>query len=197
MTEVVAVEKKIDVRPACPKPCSSCPWRVANQGSKPDPHKFYTPANLARLWRGLRNGTRMSCHPTDPRMAEFEGYEALADREVIHECAGALTLQQRELMTFQTISDRSAKGQALKEYRRQRPNGLTRSGLIALVERAVFGGTALDRVAMGQPDLVDAEIGYDLIGRLRKTSCAVTITVAATMMVTATAATKRKITRSG
>jgi hypothetical protein len=55
----------IAVKPACPRACSSCPWRLSNQGSKPDPHKFYTPANLRRLWHGMRNGARMSCHPTD------------------------------------------------------------------------------------------------------------------------------------
>lgn len=154
----------VEIKSACPVPCKSCPWRLANQGSKPDPHKFYTKANLARLWKGLRYGARMSCHPTDPRMAEFAGYEALADRDVTHECTGALVLQQRELMKFQEIAEADPKGPALKAYRRLHSKGLMREGLIALVNRAVFGGTGLDRVAMSTPDLNDTEIGYDVLG---------------------------------
>jgi hypothetical protein len=153
----------VEVKPACPKPCSSCPWRLANQGSKPDPHKFYAKANLARLWKGLRDGARMSCHPTDPRMAEFAGYEALADREIMHECAGALTLQQREFMKFQAIDGGR---RSLQIYKRENPKGLTRYGLIALLERATFGGSILDRVAMARPDLGDVEIGYPLLDPL-------------------------------
>lgn len=161
----------VQVKSACPKPCSSCPWRLANQGSKPDPHKFYTKANLARLWKGLRDGVRMSCHPTDPRMAEFAGYESLADRDVTHECAGALTLQQRELMKYQDIALADPKSKkTLQEYKKQNPKGLTRYGLIALVERSVFGGSSFDRVKMSTPDLNDVEIGYDVLGawRIRK-----------------------------
>jgi len=160
----VSVEKKVEIKPACPKPCSSCPWRLANQGSKPDPHSFYTKANLARLWKGLRDGARMSCHPTDPRMSEFAGYESLADRGVTHECAGALTLQQRELMKYQEIALADPKSKrTLQEYKKQNPKGLTRNGLVSLVERSVFGRTSLD-VAMSTPDLNDTEIGYGVLG---------------------------------
>lgn len=152
------------VKSACPVPCKHCPWRLANQGSKPDPHKFFTPANLKRLWKGLRDGARMSCHPTDPRMAEFEGYEALADRDVTHECAGALVVVQREYMVFQAMCEADPKGKkTLPQYRKARPNGLTRYGLIALTERAMFGGTMLNPVAMARPNLGDVEIGYPAI----------------------------------
>lgn len=152
------------VRPACPRPCSSCPWRIANQGSKPDPHKFYTKANLARLWRGLRDGARMSCHPTDPRMAEFAGYEALADRENTNECAGALVLQQREVTEFQDIALADPKGPSLKTYRSLRPQGMTRNGLAEIISRAMFRGTMLAGTNMSTPDLNDEEIGYPVIG---------------------------------
>jgi hypothetical protein len=108
----------------------------------------------------------MSCHETDPRMAEFEGYEALADREVTHECAGALVLVQREFMIFQNLCLADPKGKkTLQQYRRARPNGLTRYGLIALSERAMLGGTILNPVAMSRPDLGDEEIGYLAITR--------------------------------
>lgn len=157
----------LEVRSACPKPCAVCPWRVANQGAS-HPHNFYTTANLKRLWRGLRSGIRMSCHETDPRMAEFPGYEALADRKVVRECAGALVLQQRELMRFQEIARANPNGNTFSEYRKQRPKGMTRRGLSVIVERAVFGGTPLDRVAMAQPDLSDSEVGFPLLDEVGK-----------------------------
>lgn len=154
------------VEPACPVPCKYCPWRLANQGSKPDPHKFYTPANLARLWKGLRAGARMSCHPTDPRMAEFKGYEALADRASTNECTGALVIVQREFMAFQGIAEANPESKkVLQLYRKQRSNGLAREGLIALMERAMLGGTILNPIAMSRPNLGDEEIGYPAIDR--------------------------------
>jgi hypothetical protein len=157
------------VEPACPVPCKFCPWRLANQGSKPDPHRFYTPANLARLWKGLRSGARMSCHPTDPRMAEFAGYEALADRESTNECSGALVIVQREFMVFQDLAHANPESKkVLQLYRKQRPNGMTREGLIALAERAMLGGTILNPIAMSKPNLADAEIGYPAVDRKPK-----------------------------
>lgn len=147
------------VAAACPKACSSCPWRLANQGSKPDPHGFYTKGNLSRLWKGIRDGARMSCHPTDPRMAEFEGYESLAEREVTHECAGSLTLVLREAHRFQEIALEHSK-KVLPIYRKKYPNGLTRYGLLAVANRQIFGGTMLDKVKMVTPDLNDVEVGY-------------------------------------
>lgn len=154
----------VTVEPACPRPCAFCPWRLANQGSKPGPHKFYAPANLKRLWKGLRDGARMSCHPTDPRMSEFEGYEALAGREVTHECAGALVIVQREFMVFQELAQANPKSKkTLQLYRKARPHGLTRNGLVAMLERAMLGGSFLNPVAMARPDLNDQEIGYPAV----------------------------------
>jgi hypothetical protein len=161
------------LRPANPNACAVCPWRVANQGCKPDPHKFYTTTNLKRLWKGLRNGARMSCHPTDPRMIAFEGYEDNANRETTHECTGGLILQQREFMIFQAIVEGQKDAQkktGLRDYTHDRPNGLTRGGLIAMMERAVFGGTPFDSVAMSTPDLDNNAIGYAEIGRKRGSS---------------------------
>lgn len=150
------------IKPACPKACASCPWRTANQGSKPDPHKFYTTANLKRLWRGLRDGARMSCHPTDPRMAEFAGYESLGDRTSTNECTGGLILQQREFMLFQQMmQDAPESKTVLRDYRRERPNGMTKNGLVSLVNRVMFA--PLDRVEMSKPNLVDPEVGFALI----------------------------------
>jgi hypothetical protein len=154
------------VEPACPVPCKFCPWRLANQGSKPDPHKFYTLGNLARLWKGLRSGARMSCHPTDPRMAEFAGYESLADRVSTNECSGALVIVQREFMVFQNMALADPENKkTLQQYRKARPNGLTREGLITLAERAMLGGTILNPIAMARPNLGDEEIGYAAVAR--------------------------------
>jgi hypothetical protein len=108
----------------------------------------------------------MSCHPTDPRMASFEGYEALADREVTNECTGALVIVQREFMVFQNICQADPKSKtSLQQYRKQRPNGMTRDGLIAIVERSIFGGSSLNPIAMSRPNLGDEEIGYSAIDR--------------------------------
>ena len=168
-TTTTTSEALKQVEPACPVPCKHCPWRLVNQGSKPDPHKFYTPGNLARLWKGLRDGARMSCHPTDPRMAEFEGYEALAERDTTNECAGALVLVQREWMVFQDLCKADPQDKkTLQQYRKQRPNGLTRNGLVSVMERAMFGGSRLNPVVMSRPNLGDEEIGYAAIDRAPK-----------------------------
>jgi hypothetical protein len=153
------------VIPASPQACAACPWRLSNQGSTPDPHKFYTKGNLARLWKGLRNGARMSCHPTDPRMAEFEGYEACADQSKTSECAGGLILQQREFSLFVALCKELPKGskKGLKLYKETRPTGLTRHGLIQVMERQVFAGTGMSGNEMARPELDDSAIGFERV----------------------------------
>lgn len=150
--------------PAKAKACKDCPWRTTNLKRKPDPHGFYTLANLRRLWRGLRNGERMTCHPTDPEMAEFAGYEKTAERPVTYECAGALVLIQREMERFQSCAkEAEAEGQkdGLKRYRRKYPKGLTRDGLLRFFNDMMFGGTPLSpRDKMATPNLNMAGIGH-------------------------------------
>jgi hypothetical protein len=97
-------------------------------------------------------------------MAAFAGYEALADRVTTHECAGALTLVQREFMKFQELAEADPKGKTLQQYKKLYPKGLTRYGLVGIFERSMFGSTVLDGVAMTLPDLNDVEIGYDALG---------------------------------
>jgi hypothetical protein len=155
-----------EVRPATGKACSKCPWRLANQG-QPHPHGFYTKANLRRLWAGIRRGARMSCHPTDPRMAEFEGYEKTAGVSCTHECSGALVLVQRELQRFKDAAEAAGaaggSSDGLQRYRREHPKGLTREGLAEHVMSMVMvlpGENAATAV-----DLNDTEIGFpDLTG---------------------------------
>ena len=154
----------MSVKPANPKACAHCPWRLANQGKR-HPHGFYSKKNLQRLWAGMRRGERMSCHPTDSRMAEFEGYEQTAVRETMHECAGYLILVQRELAKFGHICKQREK-LGLKDgyavYRREHPMGLLREGLtVHSFNMAVtFPGDVPARVM----DIGDQDIGYPPVG---------------------------------
>lgn len=45
-------------------------------------------------------------------------------------------------------------------YRAARPKGLTRRGVLAVLERAVFGGSVLHASVMTRPDLSNAEVGH-------------------------------------
>lgn len=146
-----------------PRACALCPWRISNQGT-PHPHGFYTVRNLDRLWNGLRTADApgMTCHPTDPRMAEFSGYEATAEREETRECAGAIVLVVRELMRFQAIclADPDRKD-ALLAYRREQPKGLGRRAMADLVWRFIAGGTPVARAIQADSRLVnDPDVGY-------------------------------------
>lgn len=123
------------MKDANPKPCAQCPWRTANQGT-PHPHGFYAKKNLRRLWAGLRTGERMTCHPTDSRMAEFEGYEHTAEREHLHECAGALILVQREMVRLQDEMQGAERdgvaAEGYKRYRKLHPRGILREGYVRI-----------------------------------------------------------------
>jgi hypothetical protein len=151
------------VSPAAPNPCSACPWRTANHGKR-HPDGWYTKANRARLWRQLRQGENMTCHPTDPSNPVPEGHPCVPEGAQTLECSGALILQQRELMRFQAVAHQVAagtlKGRAFALYRKLHPGGMTLAGLGSLVERAVFGGVF--GVQMSKPDL-RAEVGHDAL----------------------------------
>lgn len=143
--------------PAAPRPCLPCPWRLANQGRR-HPDGWYTARNLARLWAGLRRGEDMSCHPTDWRneisdAAAAAGYRPAPDTAQIRECVGAHILKQREFMLAQGAPTPG-------DYMRGRPKGLTLRGLMLLVQRAMFGGTALGGAPLPKPDLNDPDVGY-------------------------------------
>lgn len=163
---------RTSVSPATRQPCAHCPWRISNQG-KPHPDGWYTKKNLRRLWVGMRRGERMTCHPTDPDnpvtpKAIARGYKPAPENARTNECAGALILQQREYMRFQAIveslSPTERIGDAMRRYRAAHPRGLTRDGLVALVERAMFGGSPLDNLAMTKPDLNQDDVGHpDLV----------------------------------
>jgi len=150
------------------RPCAVCPWRRANQGT-PHPHGFYTKTNLRRLWTGLKAGERMTCHPRDPRMAEFEGYEKTAASQATPECAGALTLVQRELAKFghiaKTVEAEGAdRSETLRRYRRTSPAAMTREGLAEYLYAMAFASNPVTGLHAPAVSLGDAEIGYAPLG---------------------------------
>ncbi len=146
------------VESASEHPCKDCPWRLANQG-KAHPGRWYAPANLKRLWNGLRRGRDMTCHPTDDRMNEFP-WRPVPDGATPHECAGALILKQREFMKFQRLCLAHPKSN-LRDYRKANPAGLTRDALADVAARHLFGGVPIvGGLPMAKVNLNDAEIGY-------------------------------------
>jgi len=146
---------------AAPRPCAHCPWRTEHHGRRTS-HGFYRVSNLRRLWAGLRAGERMTCHPTDPDMAEFEGFEQTARCEHTQECAGSLILIQRELTRFRAAANQAKAngGTALSRYHAAvGEHGLTREGLaahlFALLAGAtpLCGGVAPRAMVLGQPGI--------------------------------------------
>lgn len=102
----------------------------------------------------------MSCHPTDPRMADvvqdgYVGFTPAPDGARTRECAGATTLVQREFTMRQEHY-----GADITAYRKARPKGLTRHGILAVLERAVLGGSVLDSSVMTRPDRNNPDVGH-------------------------------------
>lgn len=149
------------VEEAAPHPCGACPWRTENQGKRHQ-HGFYTKKNLRRLWAGLRRGEAMTCHPTDPRMAEFDGYEKCADASKTKECTGSIILVQRELQRAADICERpEVETDGFKVYRREHPKGLTIDGIMENISRTLYGGVPLiGGRPMARPDLNEPGIGH-------------------------------------
>jgi len=142
---------------AAEHPCRACPWRLDNQGTR-HPGGWYTQANLRRLWAGLRRGEDMSCHPTDPRNPVPDGWRPAPPDSVTRECAGSLILKQREVHLLQ-----ERYGSDPKRYRRGRPFALTTQGIVAVVNRVIFGGV-LGTAPMTLCDLNEPGVGYPPLG---------------------------------
>jgi hypothetical protein len=152
--------------PVLPNACAQCPWRLSNQGT-PHPHGFYTKANIKRLWDGLRTGAApgMSCHPTDSRMADYEGYEQTAEREQMYRCTGSAVMVAREVARFQAFTREVEREQeagaklrrdeALRRYRAEAGRyGMSRDGLSALVWQWMTHSFEFPPVeAINDPDL--------------------------------------------
>lgn len=105
----------------------------------------------------------MSCHPTDPGnpvsdAARAAGYEPAKEGAAPRECSGALVVQQREVMRFQGKPDGYLKAR----------RGMTRRGLLVVVERAMFGGSIMGGPAMDRPDLDEPDIGAPFLAPWRR-----------------------------
>lgn len=149
-----------EILPALGKACADCPWRVSNRGRRNE-HGFYTAKNLRRLWAGMRNGERMTCHPTDPRMAEYEGYEKTEDAPVVRECAGSLLLKAREVTLLNSIAAKIPEGKkvdVMKLYKAVSPMGLTRRGIIKIIEDTAFAGRSALAMRSDFPE--DLDVAY-------------------------------------
>lgn len=151
------------VKPANNRPCKDCPWRTENHGKR---HKdgWFTKANRDRLWSKLRRGDSMTCHMTDPENPVPEGYKTVKDGVTTHECAGALILQQREFEKLQSDC-----GASIPEYRKRNPRGLTKEGIMAILNRALYGGTPLGPASMPTPNL-NEPVSHDPLGEWEKRS---------------------------
>lgn len=130
-------------------PCATCPWLRVNHG-KPNPpthdrlkleaahagekvYDWYSPANLRRLWDGIRQGEQMICHATDPKAADYGGKNAKAGKEC--SCVGTLILLKRHLDILNESS-------SFADYRKRAGRGaLTKLGLGVWVNRILFSQT--------------------------------------------------------
>lgn len=144
------------------KPCAQCPWRLSNQG-KPHPHKFYSMANLRRLWNQIRKadgGDAQSCHMTDPSHPEHVAAGAKPGAKA-QECPGSVIIIRRELRRMA-----NEKGEITVEgwerYRSERAKrGLTKTGMRWWgISRACFGGVPfVGGPKLPEVDEADPEIG--------------------------------------
>lgn len=150
-----------DVSPCADEPCQDCPWRTSNVGRRSpmkvvnETYGWFSAKNRRRLWAKLRRGEAMTCHPTDPR------HPGVAEGVKTKECAGALILQQREFMVYQALFAELGADEALAEYRRRRPGGLTRKGIVAIAWNGLYGHVPFfGGRQQGRPDLnADVSLG--------------------------------------
>jgi hypothetical protein len=162
-------DKKPTVDVCAKEPCPHCPWRTANRGRKTK-HKvdgpkggygWFSAKNRQRLWAALKRGEAMICHPTDASDPRYGAPEHAQARE----CAGALILQQRELMVLdkmflaakaEGVPEKDVYKTVWRRYRKERPGGLTREGAAQLMLAFPFGSVPIlgGRRAMGEPNLM-------------------------------------------
>lgn len=144
------------------KPCSQCPWRLANQGKR-SPGGFYTKANLRRLWNQVRNGgRRQSCHLTDPSHPDHRAAGAPENAKV-QECPGSVILVKRELMKMANESG-VITSSGLANYKRiHMKKGLTIQGVrYWVIDRIAFANAPAIMGGDGplpEVDVHDPEIG--------------------------------------
>lgn len=154
-------ENKVEV---CAKePCPDCPWRISNRRRRSpvlvegQAYGWFSQKNQQRLWAALRRGEAMTCHPTDPNHHEN------SSELQVRECAGAVILQQRELMIVQALmkQNEDKPGRAWGLYLIHRPLGLTKEAAFQLMWNAVYGSVPLlGGRDVGKPDLNNEDVGH-------------------------------------
>lgn len=82
--------------------CPTCPWLLENHG-KPHPAKWYSPANLRRLWSGLRTGKcpGVVCHSSDANNVEYGGDITNIKDGKQRPCAGAILVVMKHCNEFE------------------------------------------------------------------------------------------------
>ena len=110
-------------QPKCLKVCPTCPWIRQNHGKK-HPAKWYSLANLKRLWNGVRTGKApgMVCHSTDPESPEYGGTNPNIKPGAEHECAGLIQIVIKQV-------DSVNESKTFKEYQAKHKFPFTRTGL--------------------------------------------------------------------
>jgi len=117
----------------CLKICAGCPWLKANHG-QPHPAKWYSLANLRRLWNGLRTGKApgIICHATDPNSTDYGSTVKIKDSSEPKPCGGAL------LTVMRHVNEANRLG--IQEYiAKWGRYGLNLRGLRFWVEQHCFG----------------------------------------------------------
>lgn len=127
----------------CAKACKTCPWLTVNHNKRPDLENWYSTANLKRLWEGIRSGSPMICHSTDPEAINYGGTKEIKPGKEMH-CVGSLVLVMAHANYLGKLSDQAASSYWKKLY------SFTRHGLAAFAERMLFEKKSL-------PDAVDTQ----------------------------------------
>lgn len=133
--------------------CEQCPWRLANQGKK-HAYKFYTMANLKRLWSQIRKGgAQQSCHLTDPSHPDHIA-SGCKETAVARECPGSVIVVTREIKRMATADNTITPELATRYSAERKRHGLTKQGMrYWLIDRIQFGGVPF----FGGPKFPDVE----------------------------------------
>lgn len=117
--------------------CATCPFLKQNH-DKPHPDKWYSTANIRRLWNGLRTGNApgMICHSSDPKNTEYGGDKKVKPGKE-QECAGALLLQLRHANEFNQICETEKKPWPV--FRARHLLTFTLGGMRVFIERYLSG----------------------------------------------------------
>lgn len=94
----------LGVKPPDVSVCATCPFRGSNHGKR-HPAKWYTKANLTRIWNGIRlnKAPGMVCHSSDPNSKNYGSIKDVPETAVKHECGGLLQLIYREFTLLNTV----------------------------------------------------------------------------------------------